>query len=124
MEEYEPWEFREQPCETPLYWNEPDLVQEAHEGNPQTTDLLLKKWMCTGSQYNNGVHKMWCEYEEDLHKWKEEELEFEHEELKHEHEELACEPPPPVPTDTTLPPPPTYETTIGHQLTSTPYVIT
>ena len=59
-------------------------------------------------------------YEEDLWKWKEEELEFGREELKHEREELTRELPPPAPTTTPFPPPPAYRTTIEHQLTLTP----
>ena len=79
--------------------------------------------MCTGSQYSSGIHKLWQEYEEDQ-KWEEEELEFEHEELECEHEELTRELPPSTPTATPFPPPHTYKTTIGHQLTPAPYVIT
>jgi hypothetical protein len=67
--------------------------------------------MCTGSQYSNGIHRMWQEhetdreerlreYEEDLCKWEEEQLEFEREDLERECEELTREPPPPVPADT------------------------
>ena len=107
--EYEPWEFGDPPSKTPHYCNEPDLVQAACEGDHRCTELLLKNWMFVGSQYSNGVHKMWHErevkhqehvqehkehlreYEEDLCKWEEEELEFECEDLKCE--ELACKPP-------------------------------
>jgi hypothetical protein len=138
-EAYEPWEFEDRLSKAPIYCGEPDVLRAAREGNRGCTELLLKKWMFVGSQYSDGIQRMWHEqeaeyerkreerlreYEEDLREWEEEQLEFEREELEWEREELALKPPPPVPADAPLPPFPTYETTIGHQLTPTPYVIT
>jgi hypothetical protein len=131
----EPWEFEDQLSKAPSYYGEPDVLREARKGNRDCTELLRKKWMFVGSQYSNGVHKMWREheaehqerirqYEEDLREWEEQELEFEREEREWELKELAREPSPPVPADALFPPSPTYETAIRHQPAPAPYAIT
>jgi hypothetical protein len=45
-----PWEFEDQLSKAPSYYNEPDILQEAHKGSHSCTELLLKKWIFVGSQ--------------------------------------------------------------------------
>jgi hypothetical protein len=148
-EVYEPWEFEDQLSKAPSYYGEPDILREAREGSHRCTELLLNKWMFVGSQYSDEVQEMWleqeAEYQERLREWEDLRLDLNDEERKQlereerEYEDLEFELPPPTPIDTpTQPltllttdqrsqhplalfsPSPTYETTIGHQLTPAP----
>jgi hypothetical protein len=46
-----PWDFRDTPSKPRYYWNERDLLQSAREGEPGASNLLLARWLITGSQY-------------------------------------------------------------------------
>jgi hypothetical protein len=47
----EPWDFGDTPSKPRYYWNKRDLLQSAQEGEPRAFNLLLTRWLITGSQY-------------------------------------------------------------------------
>jgi hypothetical protein len=44
-----PWDFGDTPSQPRYYWNERDFLQSAREGEPGASNLLLTRWLITGS---------------------------------------------------------------------------
>ena len=103
----EPWDFGDTPSKPPYYWNKRDLLQSAQEGEPGASDLLLQRWLITGSQYHDWMHELWLQHR------------IENEERKHKELKLKLPPPaltiiPPQPSLHPVTPSPAPSLPINH----------